>query len=420
MATKTKTDHEISLHHKSTVCIVGGGPAGMVLGYMFARQGISVTVLEAQKDFDRDFRGDTIHAAIMDNMEELGLADKLLRLHHHKMARLAFGSGPENRVPLVDFTRLKTNHPYVTVMAQTLFLDFLAKESEQFSNYKLIMGANVQELIQEDGVTTGIRYRYDSEAGRKWGEGRAPLTVAADGRASRIRKLAGLEPVPTTDPLEVLWFRLPKVENDPYTGGGGLATGRRLPIVLIERQDHWQIALVIPDGSYRELRGKGIEDFKQKFAADIPAFAERIYQRIDEWGDIAHLQVQGSRLKKWYMDQLLFIGDAAHVMTPIGGVGINYAIHDAIVTANVLSQPLLDGTMTMAHLAEVQKQREWPTKVIQFLQARVQRSILQPGLRWDQLFEPPKFMRYIPKIPILRDLPGRLIAMGVRKVTVKI
>ena len=420
MTTKTKTDPEITRHHTSTVCIVGGGPAGMVLGYMFARQGISVTVLEAQKDFDRDFRGDTIHASIMDNMEELGLAEKLLQLPHYKIPQLAFGSTPDNRVALVDFSRLKTNHPYVTVMAQTLFLDLLAKESGQYSNYELIMGANVQELIQEEGVTTGIRYRYSSEAGREWGEVRAQLTVAADGRASRIRKLAELEPIPTTDPLEVLWFRFPKIENDPYTAGGGLTTGKRLPIVIIEREDHWQIALVIPDGSYRGLREEGIEDFQRKFAEDMPAFAERVYQNLDEWDKIAHLQVQGSRLKQWYLEQLLFIGDAAHVMTPVGGVGINYAIQDAIVAANVLSQPLLDGTLKLADLAGVQKQREWPTRVIQSLQARVQRGILQPGLRWDQTFEPPKFLRYIPKIPILRNIPGRIIGMGVRKVTVQV
>ncbi|MEM7134633.1 MAG: FAD-dependent oxidoreductase [Chloroflexota bacterium] len=411
-----KKNRAITARHESKVCIVGGGPAGMVLAYMLARNGISVTLLEAQKDFDRQFRGDTIHAAIMENLDQLGLAERLLQKKHYKVANITLGdSQNSDNVQLATFSRLRTKFPYVTMMDQSRFLDFMAHEAAQYPEFNLLMRASAQSLITEGDEVCGVQYRQ----GREWGEVRATLTIAADGRSSKVRKLAGLIPKPTTEPMDVLWFRLPKDEHEEVEEGLGIQAGGRLPFIRLERNDHWQCGLIVPDGGYQMLRKEGIAYLHELIIGAAPQFKTRIVETLHDWKNIAWLNVTGSRLDQWWQPGLLLIGDAAHVMTPIGGVGINYAIQDAVVAANVLSGPLQNGALTTDHLAEVQRQREWPTRFIQNFQAAAQRRILKPGVSIDEPFVIPRFVRLARHIPGIRGLLPRLISFGVRRVQVE-
>jgi 2-polyprenyl-6-methoxyphenol hydroxylase-like FAD-dependent oxidoreductase len=399
--------HDI-LDVQTTNCsIVGGGPAGAVLALMLARQGISVILLEAHKDFDRDFRGDTIHPSVMEIMEELGLAEKLLQLPHAKIRQISVRT-PEASVTLADFSHLKTRYPYITMLPQARFLEFITAEAQKYPNFQLIMGANVQELIEEDGVVRGVRYRGHGG----WHEVRAILTVGADGRHSRLRQLAGFESIQTSPPMDVLWFRLPKQPGD-FEGGMG-RIGRGHIVVMLDRGEQWQMAYVIPKGGYQEIRAAGLEALRKSIVEVVPELQDRI-QHLQDWSQIAFLSVESSRLVRWYRPGLLLIGDAAHVMSPVGGVGINYAIQDAVVTANVLSKPLKQGHVELHELAKVQRQRELPTRVIQAFQSFIQQRIFARVLNSNQLLQLPVWLR----LPWLRELPARLVAYGVFPAHVK-
>jgi len=394
---------------QTNCCIVGGGPAGAVLALLLARQGIPVMLLEAHKDFDREFRGDTIHPSVMEIMEQLGLAQRLLELPHTKMQHLTIQT-PEQTATLVDFKRLKTKYPYITILPQVKFLELITTEAKRYPNFQLVMGANVQELIEEDGVVRGIRYR--GHGGTH--EVRSRLTVAADGRFSRLRQLAGLEPIKTSPPMDILWFRLPRQPEDPKNVGiGGRAAGGHM-LAIIDRLDYWQLGYIILKGSYQQLRADGIEVLRQSVAKLAPEFADRV-EGLKDWSQISFLSVESSRLKRWYRPGLLLIGDAAHVMSPVGGVGINYAIQDAVVAANVLGCPLKINALHQLDLAEVQRQRELPTRVIQAFQAFVQEQIIKGALDTTRTFTPPAFLR----LPILRDLPAKLIGFGILPVHVQ-
>lgn len=394
---------------QTNCCIVGGGPAGAVLALLLARQGIPVMLLEAHKDFDREFRGDTIHPSVMEIMEQLGLAQRLLELPHTKMQHLTIQT-PEQTATLVDFKRLKTKYPYITILPQVKFLELITTEAKRYPNFQLVMGANVQELIEEDGVVRGIRYR--GHGGTH--EVRSRLTVAADGRFSRLRQLAGLEPIKTSPPMDILWFRLPRQPEDPKNVGiGGRAAGGHM-LAIIDRLDYWQLGYIILKGSYQQLRADGIEVLRQSVAKLAPEFADRV-EGLKDWSQISFLSVESSRLKRWYRPGLLLIGDAAHVMSPVGGVGINYAIQDAVVAANVLGCPLKINALHQWDLAEVQRQRELPTRVIQAFQAFVQEQIIKGALDTTRTFTPPAFLR----LPILRDLPAKLIGFGILPVHVQ-
>ncbi|WP_026731988.1 FAD-dependent oxidoreductase [Fischerella sp. PCC 9605] len=393
--------HDIVDAQTTNCCIVGGGPAGAVLALLLARQGIPVMLLEAHKDFDRDFRGDTIHPSVMEIMEELGLADRLLQLPHAKIQQMRIRT-PETTVTLADFSHLKTRYSYIMILPQVKFLEFITAEAQKYPNFQLVMGANVQELIEEDGVVKGVRYRGHGG----WHEVRAILTVGADGRHSRLRQLGGFASIQTSPPMDVLWFRLPKRPEDPEGAMGRIGRGHIL--VMLDRGEQWQIAYLIPKGGYQEIRATGMEALRKSIVEVVPELQDRI-EHLQNWSQIAFLSVESSRLVRWYRLGLLLIGDAAHVMSPVGGVGINYAIQDAVVAANVLSQPLKQGRVELRHLAKVQRQRELPTRVIQAFQAFMQQRIAARVLSSNQQFQLPPWLR----LPWLRDLLARLIAYGI-------
>lgn len=397
--------HEIKQVLQTTCCIVGGGPAGAVLALLLARKGVSVMLLEAHRDFEREFRGDTIHPAGMEIMDELGLADSLLQIRHTELrkASLQASAGP---IPFINLTRLKTKYPFVTVMAQAQFLDFIVGEAKHYPSFHLILGAQVDELIEEGGQIRGVRYHGQDG----WYEVRATLTVGTDGRFSRLRRLAGFEPVKTSPPMDILWFRLPRKESDPVESIGG-RFGNKLILVLINRFDYWQIAYVIPKGHYQQIRTAGMEHLRQSIVETVPEFADRV-EELKEWKQISVLSVESSRLPRWYRPGLLLIGDAAHVMSPVGGVGINYAIQDAVATANLLTEKLKYGTLHTSDLARVQRQRELPTRIIQAVQTFLQERLLSTVLRANEPLVIPLWFQMLFRIPIIRDIPARMIAFG--------
>ncbi|BAY96607.1 monooxygenase FAD-binding protein [Tolypothrix tenuis PCC 7101] len=400
--------HDIVDVKTTDCCIVGGGPAGAVLALLLARQGIPVMLLEAHKDFDRDFRGDTIHPSVMEIMEELGLSDRLLQLPHTKIRQLQIQTAQDS-VTLADFSHLKTNYPYITMLPQVKFLEFIIQEAQKYPNFQLFMGANVQELIVEDGLIQGVCYR----GGGGWHEIRAKLTVGADGRHSKLRQLGEFESIETSPPMDVLWFRLPRKPEDAEGGMGRISQGHIL--VMLDRGEEWQIAYVIPKDGYQKLRAAGLEELKKSVVEVVPELGDRI-SNLHDWSQVAFLSVESSRVKRWYRQGLLLIGDAAHVMSPVGGVGINYAIQDAVVTANAISKPLKNQNLSIQDLAKVQRQRELPTRIIQGFQTLIQKQIFARILTSDQTFQPPAFLR----LPILRDFPARFIGLGVFPVHVNI
>ena len=392
-------------------CVVGGGPAGAVLSLLLARKGVPVTLLEAHDDFDRDFRGDTIHPSVLELMDELGLAERLHELPHSKISSgtVVTEEGPTT---LADFRRLKTRFPYIMMLPQKDFLAFIVEEARRHECFELRMGARVEGLLEGGGVVRGVRY----EDGEGEHELRAALTVGADGRGSRVRHLGGFEQVKTSPPMDVLWFRVPRLPGDPE--GGVAYFGRGRGLVMLNRGAQWQVAHLILKGGYRDVRAAGIPALRERLKAAAPEYAER-FDALREWRQVSMLSVESSRVKRWYRPGLLLIGDAAHVMSPVGGVGINYAIQDAVVAANVLAGPLKTGTLTTEHLREVQRQREWPTRLIQALQTRIQRRVIAAALDPRRTFRFPAALRLLLRLPLLRDLPARVIGFGFKRVHVK-
>jgi 2-polyprenyl-6-methoxyphenol hydroxylase-like FAD-dependent oxidoreductase len=401
---------------RTACCVVGGGPAGAVLSLLLARKGVDVTLLEAHPDFDREFRGDTIHPSVMEILEQLGLVERLLELRHTEIRSATVQTEAGPFTPL-DFSHLNTKYPYITMMPQKDFLEFITEEAKRYPYFRLVMEARVRELVEEDGVIRGVR--YESEDG--WHEVRAVLTVGADGRGSRMRRLAGFEPKKTSPPMDVLWFKLPREPDDPE-GAMGLV-GRGHIAILLDRFDYWQAGYVIPKGTYPELRHEGIESLRRSFAELIPEFADRL-EHLEDWRQVSLLSVESSRCPRWYRPGLLLIGDAAHVMSPVGGVGINYAIQDAVVAANVLAGPLKESRerlkdLDTKYLAAVQRRRELPTRFIQAIQTQIQRRVLANVLRSDRPLAPPGWLRLLPRMPFVRDIPARIVGFGLWPVRVK-
>jgi 2-polyprenyl-6-methoxyphenol hydroxylase-like FAD-dependent oxidoreductase len=361
-------------------------------------------------DFDREFRGDTIHPSVLMILDEIGLADRLLQIRHTEMRSVSI-QRPEGTIRIGDLSLLKTKYPYIALIPQVDFLKFITKEAAHYPAFRLIMGAQVDELLEEHGSVCGVRYRGTDG----YCEVRAVLTVGADGRFSRLRKLAGFEPIKTSPPMDVLWFRLSRKPGDGEQPLGRFVDGQI--VVTLNRYDYWQGGLVIPKGTYQQVRAAGLAQFRRTIAEALPLFADRV-DELQEWKQISVLSVESSRIPRWYRPGLLLIGDAAHVMSPIGGVGINYAIQDAVVASNVLAGKLKYGVAETRDLAKVQRQREMPVRVVQAFQNLLQRQVLAPALHAKRAPEFPPLVRWLLRIPAVRYIPARLIAIGLKQVHV--
>jgi 2-polyprenyl-6-methoxyphenol hydroxylase-like FAD-dependent oxidoreductase len=387
-------------------CIAGGGPAGMMLGFLLARAGIEVTVLEKHKDFLRDFRGDTIHPSTLELMHELGLLDEFLKLPHQEVSRLSFQIGGE-RIPMVDFSHLPTRCKFVALMPQWDFLNFLAEQGKRYPAFHLLMQAEAASLISDGDRVVGLRARIpDGDV-----EIRAELVVGCDGRHSTIRECADLPVEDVGAPIDVLWFRLSRRAGDTEETGGHIEAGRML--VMLNRGDYWQCAYVIPKGGIEAVKREGLPAFRDRVAELSPFVRDRIGE-LGSFDDIKLLTVAIDRLREWHRPGLLCIGDAAHAMSPVGGVGINLAVQDAVAAANILAEPLRAGAVTREHLAAVQQRRDFPTRVIQRIQVIVQDNLLSPALKSSERPKPPFVMRLIQWFPTLRRIPARIVGMGVR------
>lgn len=390
-----------------TCCVAGGGPAGMMLGLLLARAGVSVLVLEKHGDFLRDFRGDTIHPSTLELMHELGLLEELLRVPHQELSRLVAQVG-DTALPVADFTHLRTRCKFIALMPQWDFLDFLARHAAGYPAFCLEMQAEATGLVEEAGRVIGVR---GSGATGPF-EVHADLVVAADGRSSILRERAGLHVEDLGAPMDVLWFRLSRSPGDPEATMGRFDVGRIF--VLINRGPYWQCGYVIPKDGAGEVRRRGLEAFRASVAALVPFAADRIVE-IRDWDDVKLLTVKVDRLRQWYRPGLLCIGDAAHAMSPVGGVGINLAIQDAVAAANRLWMPLREGRLTTEHLRLVQRRREWPTRVTQWLQLQAQRRVISPTLgRQNGRLAPPRLLTVLGRHGLLGRLPARLVGVGIR------
>jgi 2-polyprenyl-6-methoxyphenol hydroxylase-like FAD-dependent oxidoreductase len=394
------------LRERTTCCIAGGGPAGMMLGFLLARAGVAVTVLEKHADFLRDFRGDTIHPSTMEVMDELGLLEEFLELPHVREDDLVARFGDED-ITVADFSHLPVRAPFIAFMPQWDFLDFLADHGRAYPSFRLLMRTKAAGLIEENGRVAGLK----AEGPDGPSEIAADLVVAADGRRSDVRAAAGFAVTELGAPMDVLWFRLSRHPHEPAQAFGQVAAGRFF--IRLNRGDYWQCAFIIPKGSLERLQAAGLDAFKAGLLALAPELADRTNE-LASWDDIKLLSVAVDRLERWWRPGLICIGDAAHAMSPIGGVGINLAIQDAVATANLLARPLRERRLIDGDLAAVQKRREWPAKVTQTVQIAIQNRVITPLLAADKPIAPPWPLRLLHRFPLLRRLPARMVGMGVR------
>jgi 2-polyprenyl-6-methoxyphenol hydroxylase-like FAD-dependent oxidoreductase len=385
--------------------VVGGGPAGMMAGYLLARAGVQVVVLEKHADFIRDFRGDTIHPSTLELMHELGLLEEFLKQPHQEVRELR-GVVNGQVVPIADFTRLPTRCKFIAFMPQWDFLNFLSGHAKRFPTFQLHMETEVVDLIFENERVAGVRARTP----RGELEARADLVIGADGRHSIVQARAGFERREFGVPIDVLWMRISRKQSDPQQSFGFFQQGKLL--VLLDRGDYWQCGFVIPKGGFDEVRARGLAQFQK----DIVSFAGFLRDRVaklDDWSKIKLLTVQINRLRNWCRDGLLCIGDAAHAMSPAGGVGINLAIQDAVATANLLAEKLRSGPVSVDDLRKVQARRELPTRVIQGMQVFIHRRVVT-GRASNDKHSLPFVVRLLKWFPILRQLPARFIGLGPR------
>jgi 2-polyprenyl-6-methoxyphenol hydroxylase-like FAD-dependent oxidoreductase len=378
----------------------------MMAGLLLARAGVRTVLLEKHADFLRDFRGDTIHPSTLDVMAELGLLDAFLKRPHQKVTTLS-GSVGDRLVTVADFTHLPTRCKFVAFMPQWEFLNFLAAEAKRYPTFDLRVQARARELIWSNDGVAGVRAQTPNGPL----EIRARLTIGADGRESVVRKAAGLALQELGAPMDVLWLRLTKRGDDPHDTFGYVRDGRIM--ALIDRGDYWQCAYVIPKGTLAELHERGLPEFRRQIGAIVPFLRDRV-DELQSWDDAKLLTVRVNRLRRWYTTGLLCIGDAAHAMSPIGGVGINLAIQDAVATANRLAPKLAAGTLRTSDLRSVQRRRQGAARLTQALQLFIQRRIIGKVLadgRAPLLGQLPKIVRWLPFLP---RLPGRLVGLGFR------
>ncbi len=390
----------------TTCAIAGGGPAGMMLGLLLARAGVDVTVIEKHGDFLRDFRGDTIHPSTLEVMHELGLEEAFLKLPHTRAPKLSAEMGGRT-ITMADFTRLPVRNRFIAFMPQWDFLDFLAKQALRYPNFRLMMGTKVVDVLEEGGRVAGLA--LDTADGTV--ALRSTLVVAADGRHSVVREKAGLEVESFGSPSEVVWMKLSKQPGDPLETMGH--AGPRQGFVLIDRGDYWQCGYIVRRGTFAEMKEEGLEAFRNKVRDVSPLAPERM-QEIASWDDVSLLQVRIDRLRRWWKPGLLAIGDAAHAMSPIGGVGVNLAIQDAVAAGNILSRPLKEGSIADSHLAAVEKRRLFPTRATQKLQLMMRSSRRKDQADEQRKKGPPAFIRGIARFPLLAHLAGRLMGLGFR------
>jgi len=395
---------EITEQHD--LVIAGGGPAGMMAGLLFARAGVKTLVLEKHGDFLRDFRGDTVHPSTMELMDELGFLEEFLERPHDEIRTLT-ARVADQRITIADLSHLPVKCRFVAFMPQWEFLDFLAEKAKLYPAFNLAMDTEAVGLIEEGGRIAGVRLANGREARARM------LTIAADGRGSVLRGAAGLPRRDLGAPIDVLWFRLPKGASDDGVTGGTFGAGTF--IVQLDRRDYWQCAYVVPKGAADEIRARGIAAFRDDVARAVPDLAD-VTATLEDWDQVKLLSVTLDRLTSWSRPGLLAIGDAAHAMSPVGGVGINLAIQDAVAAANILAAPMVRGEAIDPLLAKVQVRRELPVKLVQRLQKAVHDRILTPlVIRKAVLDTVPLPLRLFQLFPILRRIPARIVGLGFRR-----
>ena len=391
---------------KVRCCVVGGGPAGMMLGFLLARSGVDVLVLEKHGDFLRDFRGDTVHPSTLEVLYELGLLEDFLRRPHQKMERGAVQIGQQT-LSVADFTHLPTHARFIAFMPQWDFLNFIAEHGRDYPGFQLRMRTEVIDLLYEDGRVSGVRATTPD------GEliVHSDLVVGTDGRHSIVRAKAGLKTLDIGAPMDALWMRISRQKSDPEQSLGRIDSGRI--VVMINRDEYWQCAFVIPKGTAAQLKARGIESFRDQLVRLVEYFRGRVHE-LNSWDDISLLAVKVDRLETWYKPGLLCIGDAAHAMSPIGGVGINLAVQDAVAAANILAAPFAAGPPPISALQQVQRRREYPTRITQRIQVLVQNRVISRVLAAESELRVPTVLKLMQRWPWLRRIPARAIGMGAR------